>query len=216
MALGAALVFASAAGAAGFTFRGTVVHVADGDTITVDLLNGTRERVRLLAIDAPERGDCFSQKARSRVRKIASGEVVTLKGDPTQDRVDRYGRLLAYVWLPGGRDLGYQLVKDGFATSYVFERPARRHPIYAKAEREARAAGRGLWGACTRSGPSPAAPPPAPPAAPPPASGCHPSYRPCVPDVPYDLDCADIGFTVRVVGYDEYRLDGDGDGYGCE
>jgi hypothetical protein len=34
--------------------------------------------------------------------------------------------------------------------------------------------------------------------------------------VPYDLDCADIGMTVRVIGTDVYRLDGDGDGMGCE
>jgi hypothetical protein len=33
---------------------------------------------------------------------------------------------------------------------------------------------------------------------------------------PYDLDCADIPFTVRVRGSDPYRLDGDNDGYGCE
>ena len=45
---------------------------------------------------------------------------------------------------------------------------------------------------------------------------CSPSYSPCVPNVPYDLDCADIGFTVTVIGPDVYRLDGDGDSVGCE
>jgi hypothetical protein len=45
--------------------------------------------------------------------------------------------------------------------------------------------------------------------------GCHPSYRPCLPIVP-DLDCADIDGPVTVIGPDEYRLDGDGDGIGCE
>jgi hypothetical protein len=37
-----------------------------------------------------------------------------------------------------------------------------------------------------------------------------------VPNSPSDLDCADIGFPVRVIGSDPYRLDGDGDGVGCE
>jgi hypothetical protein len=37
-----------------------------------------------------------------------------------------------------------------------------------------------------------------------------------VPNSPTDLDCGDIGFTVTVVGSDPYRLDGDGDGHGCE
>jgi hypothetical protein len=56
----------------------------------------------------------------------------------------------------------------------------------------------------------PAPPPPAP------ASSCHPGYDPCVPDSPYDLDCPDIGKKVRVVEPDEYRLDSNKDGWGCE
>ena len=50
-----------------------------------------------------------------------------------------------------------------------------------------------------------------------PADGCDPNYaNGCVPDTPYDLDCADIGFMVEVVGSDPNRFDADGDGYGCE
>lgn len=49
------------------------------------------------------------------------------------------------------------------------------------------------------------------------SSDCNPNYSGgCVPNVSYDLDCADIGFPVEVVGTDEYRLDRDGDGHGCE
>lgn len=48
------------------------------------------------------------------------------------------------------------------------------------------------------------------------ASSCHPSYTPCVPNVGYDLNCADVGFAVQVIGPDSYRLDGDNDGRGCE
>lgn len=47
------------------------------------------------------------------------------------------------------------------------------------------------------------------------ATNCHPSYTPCVPDGP-DLDCGEIGFAVRVIGPDEFRLDGDNDGRGCD
>lgn len=46
---------------------------------------------------------------------------------------------------------------------------------------------------------------------------CHPSYvGRCIPPPPPDLDCADINGSVRVVGPDPHRLDGDGDGIGCE
>lgn len=49
-----------------------------------------------------------------------------------------------------------------------------------------------------------------------PVSNCNPNYSGCVPNVAYDLDCPDIGYSVTVIGYDQYRLDGDDDGYGCE
>lgn len=47
-------------------------------------------------------------------------------------------------------------------------------------------------------------------------SSCNPNYSGCVDDSSYDLDCADVGHSVSVIGYDEYGLDRDGDGYGCE
>jgi hypothetical protein len=64
------------------------------------------------------------------------------------------------------------------------------------------------------------APPPPPP--PPPPPECHPSYDPCVPFAS-DVDCQggsgdgpSYTGTVRVIGLDEYGLDDDGDGVGCE
>jgi len=49
------------------------------------------------------------------------------------------------------------------------------------------------------------------------ASNCDPNYTPCVPNVSYDLNCADIGFRVRVIGTDVHGFDGnDNDGLGCE
>lgn len=56
-------------------------------------------------------------------------------------------------------------------------------------------------------------PAPAPRAA---ASSCDPNYSGCVPNVSYDLDCGDIGFSVRVLGSDKHKFDRDRDGYGCE
>ena len=57
-------------------------------------------------------------------------------------------------------------------------------------------------------------------ASPPPhasGSGCEPGYSPCLPRAA-DLNCADIPASkkpVRVTGADPYRLDGNGDGWGC-
>jgi micrococcal nuclease len=50
-----------------------------------------------------------------------------------------------------------------------------------------------------------------------PAGGCDPNYTPCVPISPTDLDCADIGFSVTIIGSDPHGFDGnDNDGLGCE
>lgn len=47
-------------------------------------------------------------------------------------------------------------------------------------------------------------------------STCNPNYSGCVANSSYDLDCSDVGQQVKVIGNDEYGLDRDNDGYGCE
>lgn len=207
---------ASARPSGSFTQKGVVTEVVDGDTLRVRLAGGTSERVRLIGIDAAERGACFAGPAAARVRQLALSKPVVLRGDRTQDTRDRYGRLLAYVWLPGGRDLGFQLVAGGFAKVYVYRNPFERLSAYRTAESRAKSASAGAWKACGSTTIRPVAPvAPSPPA----ATNCHPSYTPCLPIVG-DLDCADVRALgvapVRVTGADPYRLDGDGDGYGCE
>ena len=218
LALLAAVVLAettSAAQSGRFTQRGTVTYVVDGDTVDVRLANGKRERVRVLGIDTPERGACHFTQASARTRSLALGKAVVLRGDRTQDTRDRYGRLLAYVWLPGGKDLGYQLVAGGFAKVYVFDAAFGRLSAYRRAELLAQRAPRGVWKACGGDRPKTIAEPPNGGA----GQGCQAGYSPCLPVVG-DLDWADVRALgkapVRVTGADPYRLDGDGDGWGCE
>jgi micrococcal nuclease len=205
---------ASARQSATFTQKGVVTEVLDGDTVRVRLLNGKSERVRLIGIDAAERGACFAAQATARARQLVLSKPVVLRGDATQDTRDRYGRLLAYVWIPGGRDLGYRLVAGGFAKVYVYREAFQRLAAYRNAESKARSAPAGAWKACGSTTITPILP--SPPRA---AGDCHPSYTPCLPVVG-DLDCADVRALgvapVRVLGSDPYRLDGDGDGLGCE
>lgn len=189
---------------------GTVTRVVDGDTLDVRLVSGRRERIRLIGIDTPELGsaECFGSQASIRARRLARGKRVRLIGDATQDTRDRYRRLLAYVVLPAQRDLGRQLVAEGFARVYVYDRPFQRLGNYRAAERAARSGGRGLWTRC--AGP------------PPPGGNCHASYPTvCIPPPPPDLDCGQIahrGFRVRhdVPSSDPHGFDGDRDGVGCE
>jgi len=205
---------ASATTTGDFTQKGVVTQVVDGDTVWVRLASGKSEKVRLIGIDAAERGACFAAQAGDRARQLALSKPVVLRGDRTQATRDRYGRLLAYVWVPGGRDLGYQLVAGGFAKVYVYGNPFQRLSAYRGAESRAKSSRTGSWKACGATAIRPVVP--SPPA---PAGDCHPSYTPCLP-ITGDLDCADVRALgvapVRVGSSDPYRLDGDGDGYGCE
>ena len=132
-----------------------VVRVVDGDTIAVSI--GGRERsVRLLGIDTPETHrpgtpiECGGPEASASMRRLAPpGSGVTLEPDPTQDRQDRYGRLLAYVRLPDGRLAEDAQLAAGWATVYVFAgRPVARDGEFRRAQARARAARRGVWSRC--------------------------------------------------------------------
>jgi endonuclease YncB( thermonuclease family) len=81
-------------------FGGRVVGVADGDTITV-LRDGRGVTVRLVGIDAPEKGQAYGQRAKQFTSGLAFGRTVTVRATGH----DRYGRLLGVVTLPDGRSL---------------------------------------------------------------------------------------------------------------
>jgi micrococcal nuclease len=208
LAATASVVVASAepADSGGFTLRGTVSYVVDGDTLEVALDNGRSERVRLIGVDTPERGRCFAGRATGLARRLADDHRVLLKGDGTQATRDVYGRLLAYAWIDSRRDLGFQLLAGGVAKVYVHERPFQRLTAYRHAERIGRGLSDSLWRGCRSVPPTQSRP------------GCDPSYPTvCIPPPPPDLDCAEVPFSEFAVrGNDPHGFDGDGDGVGCE
>lgn len=216
---------------------GAVTSVVDGDTIKVRA-RGFETTVRLIGIDTPETRhpsepvQCFGPAASERVKRILpAGQRVRLETDPTQDRRDRYDRLLAYVHKPGRSgprgSVNYGLVATGYAKVYIHQgNPFRYARAFQAAERRAKAAERGLWGPpcngdTTQRDPSVAASPTPPQRRPATSEGaggaCDPDYSgACVPPYPPDVDCADIGTTIHAVGSDPHRLDGDRDGVACE
>ena len=143
--------------AAAQTAKARVVRVIDGDTLKVKLATGQSATVRLIGIDTPETRkpgtavQCGGADATARMKKLAisngSGRRVTLTTDPTQDVVDTYGRLLAYV-NAGGSDLGRSMVASGWAKVYVFKTDFRRVTTYRKAQASVKAAKRGVWRKC--------------------------------------------------------------------
>jgi micrococcal nuclease len=90
-----------------------LVRVVDGDTIVVSV-DGDEERVRLLGMDAPERGECGFDQATNLLKVLlGSGAGIQLIEGSKSDR-DSFGRLLRYVDV-AGKDLGLELVTSGVA-----------------------------------------------------------------------------------------------------
>ena len=120
-----------------------VVDVVDGDTVRIEVA-GEQESVRLIGINAPERGECLSGEATDRLRDLVAGQAVELVVDRT-DR-DQYGRLLRHVEVEGV-DVGAELVRSGLALARDYPPDTTRSDDYATAQRAAEDAGAGMWSA---------------------------------------------------------------------
>ena len=146
LALLLGVVPAAAQGLAGLD--ALVVRVVDGDTIHVRI-GGRVEKVRYIGVNTPElhhptrRKEPGGREAHAANRRLVEGKRVRLDLD-VQSR-DRYGRMLAYVWI-GDTMVNAELVRLGFAQVMTVPPNVRHQALFAKLQRAAREAGRGLWG----------------------------------------------------------------------
>ena len=115
---------------------GTVTKVSDGDTIWVEDARGTRHKIRMLDIDAPESTQKFGGKSTARLQQLVGGKQVKV----TYSERDKYGRLLGTVWF-GGEDVNHRMVAEGMAWCYHYSNNER----YAAAQDAARTRRIGLW-----------------------------------------------------------------------
>ena len=143
LALGLAVPPALAAG-----LEGTVVRVVDGDTIHVRV--GARvEKVRYIGVNTPEvhhptKGEEPGGREAACVnRDLVAGRQARLELDAQTH--DRYGRLLAYVWVDGAM-INAELVRLGYAQVMTIPPNVRHQTLFLRLQREAREAERGLWG----------------------------------------------------------------------
>jgi len=130
----------------------TVEKIVDGDTLDVRCADG-RERVRLLRVDTPEREERGHDEARRALATLVRDRDVALEFErPGVAERGDHGRLLAYV-LVGGRNVNVELVRLGWSRFFTRYGEGRHAAAFASAERDARAAGRGLW--AVRGAPGP-------------------------------------------------------------
>jgi micrococcal nuclease len=121
-----------------------VKHVVDGDTLLLN--NG--ERVRLIGVDTPETKhpqkpvEHFGEEAYRFTQRMVEGKDVRLEYDQT--RRDRYGRILAYVFLMDGTFVNAEIIRQGYGFVYT-KYPFKYLDEFRGYEKEARETGRGLW-----------------------------------------------------------------------
>lgn len=135
-----------------------VVRIVDGDTLHAEH-QGRAWKVRLIGIDTPESNtarfghpECGGAEATLAAKDLQRRwPAVTLETDPTQDRVDRYGRLLAYVVPETEPDTTYQeeLLRLGWAQVYVYGGKAfTQVDRFRAAARAGEQRGDGVWSRC--------------------------------------------------------------------
>ena len=128
---------------------GKVIYVTDGDTVVIRDTKLEEHAVRIISIDAPEKGrrgkpgQRYSEKSRQHLAGLVDGRGVNLV---TRGR-DDYGRVLARVWI-GDTDVGLAQVCAGYAwvfEAFVDELPVAEQQLYRDCQIEAKANRRGLW-----------------------------------------------------------------------
>ena len=122
-----------------------VVRVNDGDTVTVSI-DGRREKIRLIGIDAPEMGQGpWGERAKRHLDYIFySSRNVYLEYDV--ERRDKYGRLLAYIRAADGRLVNAEMLRDGYAVLFTFPPNVKHAEEFTLAQRKARERRLGIWG----------------------------------------------------------------------
>lgn len=126
--------------------EGTVTRVSDGDTIQVTDHLGTKVKVRLYGIDAPETakgstlGQPFGEESFQALRQKVDRQPVRLD---VMD-IDKYKRLVAVVWL-SDRNINREMISDGAAWAYRKYLGRAHASEWVSDEEQARKAGKGLW-----------------------------------------------------------------------
>ena len=198
-----------------------VVKVVDGGTIAVEM-NGKSETIRLIGLDTPETVDprkpvqCFGEEASKKAKEILTGKRVRLEMDASQGKLDKYGRLLAYIFLEDGTFFNQLMISEGYGHEYTYNLPYKYQKEFKEAEKTAREEKKGLWAKTIASDCSPE-----------PASQNEAGFR-----APGSYECtrnayncssfktqAEAQYVFELCGGDKndvHKLDRDGDGKVCE
>lgn len=129
-----------------------IKRFVDGDTIVVDM-DGKPETVRMIGIDTPETHkpntpvQCYGPAAANYTKTIIGSNKVRLESDSKSTNRDRYDRLLRYAYLPDGRLVAAELIKNGYGFAYT-DFPFTKSNEFVGYQQSAKNENKGLWGNC--------------------------------------------------------------------
>jgi endonuclease YncB( thermonuclease family) len=118
------------------TLSGRVVKITDGDTFTLLTADNRRERIRLAGIDAPEKGQDFSEKSRRHLASLIAGKSVKVE----YKTKDMYGRILGTVYA-GSVNVNEEMIRSGLAWQYRYD----RSKTFAALQRQAKTEKLNIW-----------------------------------------------------------------------
>jgi micrococcal nuclease len=132
----------------GKTFSATIVQVVDGDTVKIKQ-DGKLVTIRILNIDTPEtyrEKQAYGEEAKQFAKKVLLNQKVTIELSAKENPYDRYGRLLAYIWVDEDTLYEEMVLQEGLArVAYLFEPDTKYAKRLYEAEEKARKAKRGVW-----------------------------------------------------------------------
>lgn len=200
-----------------------VTRVVDGDTIVV-VKDSQEHKVRLIGIDTPETVDprkdvqCFGKEASQYLKNLIEGKNVTLETDETQGDLDKYSRLLRYVYTEDKTLVNKAIIQNGYGFEYTYNLPYKYQSEFKTAQEYATTNKLGLWAdsVCAKSEPSTSITTPTPTIDTPPviekpssAYSCN-----CSKTCGQMSSCAEAQYQLNVCGCK--ARDADKDGIACD
>lgn len=156
-----------------------VIKVVDGDTITIQKdIHDSNSKItlRLIGMNTPETVDprkkvqCFGKEASRKAKEMLLGKMVRVEYDKTQSTKDKYGRELAYIYVPEqqtntvdegmytseakSKEIFFNkfMIESGYAFEYTYDKPYVYQTEFKEAEKYAKQKNLGLWSPGTCDG----------------------------------------------------------------
>lgn len=127
-----------------------VLSVTDWDTVKINY-NWNSTKLRLIWIDTPESftsrywyKECYGDDASDYLKKLLSWNKISIEFDYSQEKVDKYWRLLVYIFL-NWENINAKLIEEGYAFEYTYNKKYNFQSEFIEYEKQAKELKKWLW-----------------------------------------------------------------------